>query len=197
MPVAMSDTARYFSIPWKFGKMFIATTDKGICRLSTNTTRREFEKELKELDGLEPAETKQIPEVGRQLEEYLAGERKIFDVEFDIRTGTGFQKKVWHQLRKIPYGVTISYQELANLVADAGYSRAVGSANGKNPVGIIVPCHRVIRKNGGLGGYAGGIEIEKIRQNVGDNSNLGSRYSNVYKFLCIKKFLLKLEGVEL
>lgn len=95
-----------------------------------------------------------------QLNEYFNGKRKSFDIELDPE-GTDFQKKVWNELQKIPYGETISYQELATRCGSKNYSRAVGSANGKNPLPIIIPCHRVINKSGKLGGYAGGLELKR------------------------------------
>ena len=96
-----------------------------------------------------------------QLNEYFSGNRKKFDIPLKL-DGTIFQKKVWKELQKIPYGETISYQELAKRVGDINKSRAVGNANGRNPIPIIVPCHRVILKNGKLGGYGGGLEIKRF-----------------------------------
>jgi methylated-DNA-[protein]-cysteine S-methyltransferase len=95
-----------------------------------------------------------------QLEEYFKGERTRFDLELNLQ-GTVFQKKVWQELVKIPYGETISYGQLANRIGNPKASRAVGMANGKNPIAIIVPCHRVIGKNGSLTGFGGGLEVKK------------------------------------
>lgn len=92
----------------------------------------------------------------RQLTEYFAGERKVFDLPLQIN-GTNFQNKVWTALQDIPYGKTISYLQLAKNLGDAKCIRAAGTANGKNPIGIIIPCHRVIGKDGSLTGYAGGL----------------------------------------
>lgn len=92
-----------------------------------------------------------------QLEEYFRGERRSFDIPLSTR-GTEFQKKVWKILSQIPYGKTFSYTEVAVKIANAKAVRAVGSANGKNPLSIIVPCHRVIAADGSLGGYAGGLD---------------------------------------
>ncbi|MFD7683394.1 methylated-DNA--[protein]-cysteine S-methyltransferase [Streptomyces sp. NPDC060187] len=96
-------------------------------------------------------------EVTEQLGAYFAGELKEFTVELRL-TGTPFQRSVWDRLRQIPYGETRSYGELAEALGNLGASRAVGLANGKNPVGIIVPCHRVVGANGGLTGYGGGLD---------------------------------------
>ncbi|MBO9668316.1 MAG: methylated-DNA--[protein]-cysteine S-methyltransferase [Bdellovibrio sp.] len=94
-----------------------------------------------------------------QLEEYFEGTRTEFSIPLSPQ-GTEFQLKVWKQLQKIPYGKTISYKELATAVSDPNASRAVGSANGKNPISIIIPCHRVIASNGRLAGYAGGVSAK-------------------------------------
>ena len=95
--------------------------------------------------------------VVEQLEAYFAGSRESFTVELDL-AGTDFQRSVWAGLLEIPYGETMSYGELARRVGRPGASRAVGLANGRNPVAIIVPCHRVIGANGTLTGYGGGID---------------------------------------
>jgi methylated-DNA-[protein]-cysteine S-methyltransferase len=95
----------------------------------------------------------------RQLEQYFAGERKTFSVALDIR-GTSFQKNVWEALLAIPFGETRSYGQLAKQLGNARAMRAVGGANGRNPVSIIVPCHRVIGSSGKLIGFAGGLETK-------------------------------------
>lgn len=93
----------------------------------------------------------------RQLEEYFAGTRTEFDLPLKLH-GTEFQMRVWEKLRLIPAGETISYAELARRIGNPAAMRAVGLANGRNPISIIVPCHRVIATNGKLTGYGGGIE---------------------------------------
>ncbi|MFD3500551.1 methylated-DNA--[protein]-cysteine S-methyltransferase [Streptomyces sp. NPDC058676] len=92
-----------------------------------------------------------------QLNAYFEGELKLFTLELRLH-GTPFQRSVWEQLQKIPYGETRSYGELADTLGNPTASRAVGLANGRNPVGIIVPCHRVVGANGGLTGYGGGLD---------------------------------------
>ncbi|MDP8269452.1 MAG: methylated-DNA--[protein]-cysteine S-methyltransferase [Candidatus Tenebribacter davisii] len=99
-------------------------------------------------------------ETEKQLSEYFKKERKVFSIKLDP-IGTEFQLTVWNKLLQIPYGETISYQELASRIGKKNASRAVGNANGKNPIPIIIPCHRVIRKNGSFGGYAGGLKVKK------------------------------------
>jgi len=96
-------------------------------------------------------------DVRTQLDEYFAGTRTGFDVPMRLE-GTAFQRAVWAQLCAIPYGSTISYGELARRVGNPKASRAVGLANGRNPIAVIVPCHRVIAADGSLGGYGGGLD---------------------------------------
>ena len=96
-----------------------------------------------------------------QLGAYFKGELKGFDLKLNVQ-GTNFQKMVWQELVKIPYGETISYGELAKRIGNPNASRAVGMANGKNPISIIIPCHRVIGKNGSLTGFGGGLEVKKV-----------------------------------
>ncbi|MCW7944153.1 cysteine methyltransferase [Streptomyces hygroscopicus] len=95
-----------------------------------------------------------------QLEAYFAGELKEFTLELRLE-GTPFQRRVWQQLCLVPYGETRSYGELAEALGSPSASRAVGLANGKNPIGIIVPCHRVVGANGSLTGYGGGLDRKK------------------------------------
>jgi methylated-DNA-[protein]-cysteine S-methyltransferase len=95
-----------------------------------------------------------------QLEAYFAGELMEFDLDLDL-VGTEFQRRVWEALLTIPYGETRSYGQIAQQIGSPGASRAVGLANGHNPVGIIVPCHRVIGANGSLTGYGGGLDRKK------------------------------------
>jgi len=101
-----------------------------------------------------------IQEAARQLKEYFAGRRTDFDLPLAPQ-GTGFQKTVWQHLRDIPYGETISYGELARRVGNPKASRAVGAANGQNPIPIVIPCHRVIGSNGKMTGFGGGIPVKE------------------------------------
>lgn len=100
-------------------------------------------------------------EAGRQLDEYFDGAREAFDLPLAL-SGTAFQKKVWSALREIPYGETWSYGRLAMRIGRPAASRAVGAANGMNPVPVIVPCHRVIGADGRLAGFGGGLRTKKF-----------------------------------
>ncbi len=102
-----------------------------------------------------------ILRVKTQLAEYFSGERRMFDIPLSPE-GTEFQKKVWATLRKISYGKTISYADEAKRAGKSTAVRAVGTANSKNPIPIIIPCHRVVPKAGGLGGYSGGVQRKKL-----------------------------------
>lgn len=102
-----------------------------------------------------------LDDVERQLAEYFAGERRDFDLPL-ANDGTEFQRKVWGELHRIPFGETASYAEVARRLGyDPGVSRAVGAANGANPLPIVVPCHRVVGSDGSLTGYAGGLERKR------------------------------------
>ena len=104
-------------------------------------------------------------ETRRQLQEYFAGQRNVFDLPLDF-AGTDFQKKVWQALLNIPYGQTRSYRDIAEQVGNIKAVRAVGAANGKNPISIIAPCHRVIGRSGKLVGFAGGLDKKEILLNI-------------------------------
>ena len=116
------------------------------------------------LDSEEITISKTIPlelkKAVTQLKEYFKGERKDFTLKLSPQ-GTDFQKRVWEELEKIPYGKTLSYQQIANQLGDSKVIRAAASANGKNPISIIIPCHRVIGSDGSLTGYSGGLDRKK------------------------------------
>ncbi len=102
-----------------------------------------------------------LKQAGKELQEYLEGKRTRFSVPFSFE-GTDFQQAVWRQIAAIPFGETISYTELARRAGKPDALRAAGTATGRNPISIIVPCHRVIGKGGGMGGYAGGLDRKKV-----------------------------------
>lgn len=102
-----------------------------------------------------------LTEAADQLGEYFAGERTDFDLPL-AASGSDFQQRVWARLREIPYGRTWSYGELAQAVGQPGAARAVGLANGRNPISIVVPCHRVVGSDGSITGYGGGVERKQV-----------------------------------
>ena len=97
----------------------------------------------------------------RELREYFAGERRSFEVGIDLQMGTEFQREVWAELRRIPYGQTITYGRQAQNIGRPKAVRAVGGANGKNPLPIIIPCHRVLASTGKLQGFSGGLDLKR------------------------------------
>jgi len=115
-----------------------------------------------------------VGEAIRQLREYFAGKRTGFDLPLAPR-GTEFQRSVWRQLQEIPYGETISYGELARRVGNPKASRAVGSANGANPLPIVIPCHRVIAGNGTLGGFGGGLPMKQTLLALEQGASISNR----------------------
>lgn len=129
----------------------------------------------------EPLEINEIPELledaAYQLREYFDGSRQHFDLELNPQ-GTEFQLRVWKELKSIPYGKQISYLELSKKLGDVKAIRAVAAANGKNPLWIVIPCHRVIGSNGDLVGYAGGLHRKKWLLNHESPAKQGSLFPN-------------------
>ncbi len=127
------------------GKVLAIADEEGVCSLDFDENASASDEENVHLTQLQ-----------RELSEYFAGKRKTFDVRLNPK-GTPFQMAVWRTLCDIPYGSVISYSQEAQMLSHEKAVRAVANANGKNPIPIIIPCHRVIAKDGGIGGYSGGI----------------------------------------
>ena len=136
------------------GKLRLVASNKGLTAIDVKAT---YSKLATKPDG---RAQEILADTRKQLTQYFAGDRKKFDLPFDL-TGTPFQVKAWKTLTRIPYGKTISYGEQAKAMRKTKAFRAVGSANGKNPIPIIIPCHRVIASNGGLGGYSLGLKMKR------------------------------------
>lgn len=144
----------YVDLDTPIGTVRVVEEDN--CIVSVHTMR-----ELEQIFGdKQYKETPLLLEAKQQLTEYFAGKRKNFDLPLRPQ-GTDFQKRVWEQLKQIPYGETRTYGQIAKAAGNPKASRAVGGANNKNPIGIIVPCHRVIGASGKLVGYAGGLDIKE------------------------------------
>lgn len=139
------------------GVLYMREEDGKITNL--NLQRQEAHNLLAEND-MQYAGSALLREACRQLDEYFQGRRKQFDLPVSCE-GTPFQQRVWRELQRIPYGETRSYEDIAVSVSNPKAQRAVGQANNKNPVMIVVPCHRVIHKNGDISGYACGIEAKR------------------------------------
>jgi len=151
------------------GHIIVAVGPKGVSRVSSGHVKHAKGRP----DGADPREARTLAKAIKELREYFLGKRKRFTVAVDISRGTPFQRKVWRALQRIPFGKVVSYGDIARRIAMPGCARAVGQAVGANPVGIIVPCHRVIGADGKIGGWSGGGGIKG------------------------KNALLKLEGVDL
>jgi len=138
------------------GPLFLAASEKGLVRL-------EFESRVQRIDSgiteLQESKSALAPYL-RELEEYFANERNEFTIPLDLR-GTAFQLTCWRALLEIPYGETRSYRDIARAIGHPHAYRAVGMSNNRNPVAIVVPCHRVIASSGSLCGYGGGLETKR------------------------------------
>ena len=147
----MSGTIYYSRIDSPVGPLLLAVSERGLVAL-------EFGRGKIGESWVEAAE--RTAPYASQLDEYFAGKRRAFDIPLDLR-GTEFQNRCWQELLKIPYGETRSYADIARGIGKPSAVRAVGLANGQNPIAIIVPCHRVIGSDGSLTGYGGGLEVKR------------------------------------
>jgi methylated-DNA-[protein]-cysteine S-methyltransferase len=150
------ETLSYIRTPSPVGTLFLAASSKGLMRL-------EFEAHVLKLNP----ETTKLRESKadlalylHELDDYFAGNRREFSFPLDLR-GTDFQLACWHALLEIPYGETRSYRDIAQAIGHAHAYRAVGMSNNRNPIAIVVPCHRVIASSGSLCGYGGGLDIKR------------------------------------
>ena len=173
-PSAWKNGGKGVAIHWAvadtyLGKMLVAATDKGVCRLSFNEDRDDLAGRFPEADLIEGGE-----EFSTLLAAVIAAVEQPGDtrhIPLDVQ-GTAFQEAVWQELRKIPPGETRSYAELAAAAGNPKAVRAAGSANGANTVAVLIPCHRVVRSDGSIGGYAYGTEIKRkllSRENVAES----------------------------
>lgn len=151
MGVDVMDNVRFSTMDSPIGPLTLAGTGSTLTHLRmAGQTHEPDRADWVSADGA-------FADVVEQLEAYFAGSLTEFDVELQL-IGTEFQRRVWAALQTIPYGETRSYGQIAEQIGSPGASRAVGLANGRNPIGIIVPCHRVIGSTGGMTGYGGGID---------------------------------------
>lgn len=156
---ATKPTYHYKTMPSPVGELTLVASDKGLAAIlwENDPPNRVKLGEMEERKG-HPL----LLETERQLKDYFAGKLKKFTVKLDFAKGTDFQKRVWKALTTIPFGETRSYAQIAGQIGNPTAVRAVGAANGKNPISIIAPCHRVIGSNGKLTGFAGGLEAKAL-----------------------------------
>jgi methylated-DNA-[protein]-cysteine S-methyltransferase len=164
MPVAHRNV-HYRTVPSPIGELTLAGIGSTLTHLLMSEQAHSPDRR-----GWEPADADAFADVATQLEAYFAGALTEFDVDMRL-DGSGFQRRVWAALTTIPYGQTRSYGEIADQIGAPTAARAVGAANGRNPISIIVPCHRVIGSAGRLTGYGGGIDRKRIllELEMGDN----------------------------
>ena len=151
---------RFCSFGTPLGTVLVAATDKGVCSVKIGDHTRSLERLLVEEFSEAKISRSAMPEVEAAIGGFLRGEGALARVPLDIR-GTVFQRRVWEELRRIPRGETRTYQDIARAVGAPAAVRAVGSACGANPLALVVPCHRAVRTDGGLGGYAWGLARKK------------------------------------
>ena len=148
----------------KIGELILGSFEGNLCILDFRHSKKRTTIDKRIKTGLKAnfleEEDAILAETKKQVAEYLDGNRKEFDIPL-LMVGTDFQKNVWNALLKIPYGTTITYLQLAKNIGNAKAVRAVANADGANAMAVIIPCHRVIESNGGLGGYGGGVAIKK------------------------------------
>jgi methylated-DNA-[protein]-cysteine S-methyltransferase len=168
-------STRYVSIPSPVGPLLLAADDDGLHLVEFHSPRHPTSRGSHWTQG----ENAVLRETREQLEQYFAGALRAFDLPLAPR-GTPFQQGVWHALRAIPYGETISYAELARRIGKPSAMRAVGAANGRNPLPIVVPCHRVIGADGSLTGFGGGLPTKRFLlelEGALETSDLFDRFS--------------------
>ena len=176
-------TAKYTYCSSPVGALGLAATDNGIFRLDLKIDPLLFRERLEKRYHCRAVEDDaHFTRTKEDLEGYFNGKVRRFDTPIDFIEGTNFQRKVWMTLMKIPYGQVRSYAWVAKEIGSPQAVRAVGQANARNPVAIIVPCHRVINSNGDLGGYGSGVEVkvELLRIEGINPSTMKNRYAKVH-----------------
>jgi len=154
----------YTTYPWKVGELLIAATPQGICQIEFGKLQTDemFVNTLKSIsDSQVSRQDRRFERLCLTFDRYFAGQKVTFNEPLDFLIGTEFQKKVWQEVSQIPYGQVRTYGEIAKEIGNPKAVRAVGGANGANPVPILVPCHRVVAAGGKLGGYGGGLDIKE------------------------------------
>lgn len=151
-------TIRWAVVETSLGAMLVAATDKGVCRLSFNEDEADLRRRFPRAELVRGGEA--FAALLEEVVSFVEAPHRSVHIPLDVR-GTAFQEAVWRELQRIPPGETRSYAELAAAVGNPGAVRAAGSANGANNVAVLIPCHRVIRSDGSLGGYAYGLEIKR------------------------------------
>ena len=154
----------YGSVDSPVGKLLVATTGKGLVRISFHSEAEDLvlEELARRISPRILKSPRKVAPVARELDQYFAGRRKTFDVPLDWSLVGPYARRVLRATARIPFGKVSTYREVARKAGNPAASRAAGNALGSNPIPIVVPCHRVLRTGGGLGGYGGGLEVKEL-----------------------------------
>lgn len=158
---ALPRRASYGQMSSPLGQLFLVVSDQGLCAIHYHETEEGIVAWGKASDLSASPDQASIRPFVRQLDEYFAGERESFDVPLDLSTASPFAQRVLRATVRVPFGHLVTYKSIAREIGEPGATRAVGNALGSNPIPIVVPCHRVVRSDGSLGGYTGGTDIKR------------------------------------
>ena len=156
-----SDTYRWTHVDTAIGSTLVVVGPTGVRRIALRTDEGRTDRLLAALPGSLMRSDDDLFEVAQALRDLIDGRRRDFPFELDMSQGTPFQRQVWRELIRIPWGQTAAYCEIADRIGRSNAARAVGQANARNPLPVVVPCHRVISAGGRLGGYSGGLDIKR------------------------------------
>jgi O-6-methylguanine DNA methyltransferase len=176
---SVMETLFFFRTPSSVGPLFLAASTKGLVRLEFEARKQKLNPSTIQLQESKSALAPYL----RELDEYFAGQRREFSFPLDLH-GTPFQLACWRALLEIPYGQTRSYRDIAQAIGHPHACRAVGMSNNRNPVAIVVPCHRVIASSGSLCGYGGGLDLKRKLLNL-EQANLGSSHDQPHDKPCL------------
>ena len=153
----------YGTVESPIGELLIATTEKGLVRISfpTETEGIVLDELARRLSPRVVKSPRKVAQAARELEQYFAGRRRVFDVPLDWSLVGPYARRVLRATARIPFGKVSTYREVAGKAGNPAASRAAGNALGSNPIPVVVPCHRVLRTGGGLGGYGGGLDVKE------------------------------------
>lgn len=155
----------YGELPSRVGVLRVAATEKGVCKIAlgaeTAGNVMAWLGRYIHPEALVEEESATVAQAIRQIAEYLDRQRRAFELPLDLR-GTDFQRTVWAAVADVPYGQTRSYADIAAAIGKPSATRAVGAANGANPLPLVIPCHRLVGKDGSLTGYGGGLDVKRF-----------------------------------
>ncbi|MBM62872.1 MAG: hypothetical protein CL484_07990 [Acidobacteria bacterium] len=158
----MPSSARFGSLDTSLGRLYVGVTDFGVCAVIFKESLEQEQLEfLVDDSSNERPDDSMLSEVIKQIGAYFAGNLQAFSVSVDLSAVTPFTARVLEETRKLKFGQLTSYGQLANCLGGPRFSRAVGGALGRNPIPILIPCHRVIARNGGIGGFTGGLKLKQ------------------------------------